>query len=365
MNKVILSGYYGFGNSGDEAILKTIISDLKELQPNIEVLVLSKDPEKTERQYSVKSIDRYNVFQIIKHIKACDLLISGGGSLLQDNTSARSLFYYLSVIRIALFFNKRVMIYANGIGPIKRPLSKRRVKDVLERVDIITLREEDSYNTLKEIGVSNSNMLITADPVLNHSYADRAEVDRILGSENIPTGVEFVGLNVRAWRNIDNVEDAISIAADYIHDEYSLVPLFINMSAEDRNVAERVRRKMKRASYILQKEYTPEQLIGIIGRTKLVIAMRLHTLIYASIFGLPVIGLEYDPKVRGYLNYIKQTSICNVEKITAEELKLEIDKIMCNYESEKDKLKAMIDSMKLQSKRNADIAIELLEADRG
>ncbi|MFZ5354459.1 MAG: polysaccharide pyruvyl transferase CsaB [Bacillota bacterium] len=361
MSKIILSGYYGFGNSGDEAILKTIIEDLRSLKSDLDIVVLSKEPSKTSQQLGVKSVNRYNIFRVIRHISDCDLFISGGGSLLQDNTSTRSLFYYLTLIRIALFFRKKVMLYANGVGPLKRDSSKRKVKSVLDRVSVITLREEDSLSTLIEIGVKPSNMLVTADPVLNHSYADKGEVDDIFDKEEIPLEAEMVGFNVREWKNISGLEDAISGAADYLYEKYGLMALFINMSPSDRNVAERVRKKMKAPSCILKDQYNPEQLIGIIGRMKFVIAMRLHTLIYASIFSLPVIGLEYDPKVKGYLNYIKQTSIYDVESVKVCHLIKKIDQIMADYEAEKQKLAKMIGAMKLQSRRNAEIAVNLLE----
>ena len=102
MKKVLLSGYYGFDNSGDDAILKAIIKDLKENESSIDIVVLSKNPEKTREVYKVKAVDRFNLLEVYRAMKATDLFISGGGSLLQDVTSSRSLWYYLMTMEIIL-----------------------------------------------------------------------------------------------------------------------------------------------------------------------------------------------------------------------------------------------------------------------
>lgn len=118
--KVLMSGYYGFNNSGDDAILISIYSSILKTGRNIDVTVLANKPEETSKKYGVKVIYRYNIFKVIKAISDCDLLISGGGSLLQDRTSTRSLVYYLSIIKTAKILGKKVMLYANGIGPVEK-----------------------------------------------------------------------------------------------------------------------------------------------------------------------------------------------------------------------------------------------------
>ena len=100
--KAVISGYYGFDNFGDEAILNVLVSNLKKNE--IEVCVISKNPQKTSKKLDIKSVYTFSILSILKSIKSSDVLISGGGSLLQDVTSLKSLFYYLFIIFIALFF---------------------------------------------------------------------------------------------------------------------------------------------------------------------------------------------------------------------------------------------------------------------
>ena len=104
--KYVISGYYGFNNSGDDALLMSIINGIRSTDDSAEITVLSKSPAETRKNYSVNAVNRYNIFSLIAKISCCDVLISGGGTLIQDATSTKSLVYYLSVIRIAKFFKK-------------------------------------------------------------------------------------------------------------------------------------------------------------------------------------------------------------------------------------------------------------------
>ncbi len=125
MYNILISGYYGFDNIGDESILRTLVSSLREHIPDCSLTVLSHNPASTREKYGVEAVDRMSPVAILRAVKGCDMLISGGGSLLQDVTSSKSLHYYLSIIRCAQFFRKKVFIYSQGIGPIDRPGNRR------------------------------------------------------------------------------------------------------------------------------------------------------------------------------------------------------------------------------------------------
>ena len=122
MVNILISGYYGFDNIGDESILRTLVSSLREHIPDCSLTVLSHNPASTREKYGVEAVDRMSPMAILRAVKKCDMLISGGGSLLQDVTSSKSLHYYLSIIRCAEFFHKKVFIYSQDIRPIDSPL---------------------------------------------------------------------------------------------------------------------------------------------------------------------------------------------------------------------------------------------------
>ncbi|NLA86421.1 MAG: glycosyltransferase, partial [Clostridiales bacterium] len=153
-HNVVMSGYYGFGNAGDEAILQSVHQNIDDTGGDIAITVLSKDPGETKSRYGYDAVNRFGLCSVIKALKSCDALVSGGGSLLQDHTSTRSLLYYLMIIRAAEFFKKKVMIYANGIGPIRKKSNRRRVGKIVGRADVITLRDDVSAEELRSMGGS-------------------------------------------------------------------------------------------------------------------------------------------------------------------------------------------------------------------
>ena len=144
MVNILISGYYGFDNIGDESILRTLVSSLREHIPDCSLTVLSHNPASTREKYGVEAVERMSPMAILRAVKKCDMLISGGGSLLQDVTSSKSLHYYLSIIRCAQFFRKKVFIYSQGIGPIDRPGNRRAAAKALKKADGIVVRDERS-----------------------------------------------------------------------------------------------------------------------------------------------------------------------------------------------------------------------------
>ena len=119
--RIVISGYYGCGNIGDEAVLRGILAGLDELGVEAEITVLSSDPVRTESEHpGTRSIHRFNPLAVVRSIRSADLVVSGGGSLLQDITSARSARYYLGILRLAQILGRRTMLCAQGIGPLVR-----------------------------------------------------------------------------------------------------------------------------------------------------------------------------------------------------------------------------------------------------
>ena len=141
MYNILISGYYGFNNIGDESILRTVIDNLREKLPDVEITVLSQSPAQTAEKYGVKAARRMNLWDILRSVRRCDMLLSGGGSLLQDATSSRSILYYLFLLRLAQLLGKRTFIYSQGIGPISGGRNRRYTAYVLSRADGIVVRE--------------------------------------------------------------------------------------------------------------------------------------------------------------------------------------------------------------------------------
>ena len=165
MPRVVISGYFGLGNAGDEAVLAATVAMLRARLPGVEPVALTADPLTTNALHGIAGVPRMAPRRLLAALRGADLLLSGGGSLLQDATSLRSLLYYLAVLAVAQRVGCRTMVFAQGIGPLRRPVSRRLVRRVVDRVEAVTVRDEASAALLREVGVRRPPIEVTADPV--------------------------------------------------------------------------------------------------------------------------------------------------------------------------------------------------------
>ncbi len=316
---VVMSGYYGFGNAGDEAILQSIHQNIDNSGGDISVTVLSNDPDDTKERYDFNAVNRFKLIAVMKALKSCDALVSGGGSLLQDHTSTRSLFYYLMIILVSGFMNKKIMIYANGIGPVQKKINRLLVRHIIGRADVITLRDDVSAQELKNMGVKRDDVRVTADPVFTLHGAPREEAVTLLNDCGIPCDIPFVCVSVRDWTGMGPFKENVAMLCDDIHDTYGRNIVLIAMQTpNDIGISNDVQRLMKNKAYVLDVRYTAEQIMGIIGMADFVLAMRLHMLIFSARMCTPLIGIIYDPKVAAYVKTLSMPSAGDVTDFTAE-----------------------------------------------
>lgn len=363
-NKVLFSGYYGFDNSGDDAILRAIVNDIRSIDPTLQLNVLSYDPARTRRLYSVGATQRFHYASVKKAIQGSDLLISGGGSLLQDETSSRSLYYYLGVMALAKRAGKKIYVYANGVGPIHKPLNQKLTAKVLNQVDYITLRDEDSLEVLKSIGVFRPSMEVTADPVYGIEGISQEAARALLREERIPADRNYLGIAVRAWKKAPALANKIAYVADRVYEELGLDTLFTPLHyPEDKHFANGIKSLMvnREHAHVLAQNYDVEEMEGLIGLCEVSIAMRLHALIYAVTSKTPSVGIVYDPKVKSQLEALGMPSDIRVEGMDEGKLLNAIVKTYKNREKESLRLKAIHRQLLEKSRRNVRYVFDLLE----
>lgn len=358
---VMISGYYGFGNSGDDSILYAMILELKQLRPDVKIVTLSNTPKETAATYGVDAIHRFNIFSIIHRMKNTKLLISGGGSLIQNVTSNKSLAYYLAIICLAKKLNKKIMLYANGIGPISDSVNYKKINRVLNFADLITLREPSSLKELERFGVTHPKILVTADPAFSLFPASEAETDELLNKSGIEHGTKYCAIAIRPWKTMTHDFCAqIAEAANYAKSEYGLDSVFLLMQpARDERIS-KTAANAANSAHLLECSMNPAQILGVIGRAEFVIGMRLHTLIYAAKCRTPVIGIAYDPKITAMMNYMGQNLHVPVEDPNPITLCRYIDEIMKNRDEIKTNLAEISESAAEKSAENARLAIELI-----
>ena len=363
MYDIIISGYYGFGNSGDDAILMALINDLRMLKNDVKILVLSMNPNETKKIYKVDAISRINIIKICIAMRQAKLFISGGGSLIQDITSTRSLFYYLGLIKMAKNSGMKIMVYANGIGPLNKKINRIITQKILDYVNVITLRDCDSRKEIDAIGITKPDIRVTADPVFTLNCNMELDLKKALGDEFNATNAQIVGFSLRKWEGNEKYENVIAALADYMIEKYSITPIFLPMEyPKDIYISECVMAKMKGKAYIVRKNMGVINTMALVKKMEIMIGMRLHSLIYATNSGVPVVGLVYEPKVEGLLKDIGQASAGNVSKLEFEKIKAIVDDIWIRRASIRNDINRISKELRENAHKNAEIAVSLLNA---
>ena len=319
---VVICGAYGMGNAGDEAILDAIVAEQQSIDPLMPITILTRDPVGTRERLGVDATHTFNVPGFLRVMGRSILYINGGGSLIQDVTSRRSLWYYLFTLRMAKKRGCRVMMYGCGIGPVTRPAgieSTRRTLD--ECVDVITLREPDSMEQLRAFGVTKPEVILASDPALTLSPATKDEVDElILASGGDPEG-RHICFALRLWPGFDEKAPAFAAAAKYAYEKYGLTPTFVSINHKnDSDAAMKVINLMGDTPFTLITDQMSSPLtIGVMGRMEIVVSMRLHGLIFAAGQGAPLVGVSYDPKVTAFLRCVDGGCV-ELEELSADKL---------------------------------------------
>lgn len=355
----VISGYYGSRNSGDDALLCAIVRSLKKQSPGIKIVVLSRRPRETMKDFEVSSVYWLNVFSIIRVMKNAKLLIMGGGNLMQDSTSRRTIVYYLGIIKAAKRYGAKIMLYANGIGPLNYEKNINAVKYHLNNsVDYITLREEYSYNKLKELNVTETPVEVTADAAFLLPIQDKIPAGLGL---NVEKNKYFV-VSVRGWKKIDlEFAEKVARLCDYIKSTYGLEAVFVSMQdSYDIKISKQVCDKMKNKGIFLSEKHGIEEMLGIVQNAAMIVGMRLHTIIYAACAGVPSIGLEYEPKVKAMMDYLGVNYYCDVKSVDFDELVKYVDEIMNNYDEISKNLRKTSKEMNQKALRSTDIALQLM-----
>ena len=319
---VLICGAYGKGNAGDDAILKAILAQLKAVDRDMPIHVMSHDPAQTRLCYHVGSVHVFNPFAFWPLMRKSKLFVSGGGSLIQNETSTRSLNYYLTTIRMAHAAGCRVMMYGCGIGPVTGSGSRRTTARVLDRcVDEITLREDLSRQDLVAMGVAKPRITVTADPALLLRPASAGAVDSYFLSNDLDPAGQYAMFVLRPWKNLDAHLQAIVETANYVNQKYGLTPVFVALEpTRDLETNRRAAAMLPCKAFVLPAPRDEQLTIGMMQKMRVIVSMRLHALIFASSVGAPLAAISYDPKVTGFMAYLGQKHCIELADVTTDAL---------------------------------------------
>lgn len=330
----VICGAYGRGNMGDDAILQTIIRQLRMQDPDLPICVMTRKPVETALETGVSTVQIFHAMRASKWMKRSTLYISGGGTLLQNATSTRSLIYYLFSMIQAKKCGCRVMLYGCGAGPVRGKGNQRLVARVLNRyADQMTLRDPASRQTLERFGVTVPKCMVTADPALG-MQADTERTPEFLRKNGMDLDQKYALFVLRPWSGMEHRLDAVRQAAEYVYRRWDLMPVFMCFEpSRDRNITHTAADGLQVPYKILTGEADCSIACGVIARSQLVVAMRLHALVFACSQDVPMVGISYDPKVSGFMDYAGDPHHLALEELSGERLCSLIDQALEQHQS--------------------------------
>lgn len=359
--EILICGAYGKGNAGDDAILLAILSELRNLNPNYSFHVLSRNPKETRLRYRVNSLYTFHFPNIIRCMRRSSLYINGGGSLMQDVTSWRSLWFYLWTLRAAKRRGCHVLMYGCGIGPINSKKNRSLAAQTIEEyVDAITLRDPHSLQELEDMQVSTPTITLSADPTVTLPAASSELIDGLFESHNLDLSGHYIAFIVRPWPGFDEKAPIFAAAAEYAYQTHGLIPIFFPIEPRlDISAARKITVLLQIPYHIFSDDCSAEETIGFLSRMRAVVSMRLHGLIFAAGQGVPLVGVVYDPKVSSFLSYIGQNLFVDLESLTLPSLQEQID-LAVSRASDSAFLEERVTRLRQVESKNVQTAAKLL-----
>lgn len=364
---IVVSGYYGFRNSGDEAVLQSILSALEEegraADISIKPVVLSIHPEWTSRTYGVKAVHRMKMAEVRNAIKNSDGLISGGGSLLQDATGLGSIPYYLGILKLAQWMGKPTFIYAQGIGPVNRKLFRPFIASVFRRCEYISVRDSESAALLHSMGLARDGIAVVPDPVMGLALPE-GETSGSSGAE-----LPVVGVSVRFW-NADRSElaklaEGLASLCRRCAVHIRFLPFHIPGDDEaSRFVIERLGNVAEFGCAVSTAAETehPYEMLREVSRCRLLIGMRLHSLIYAASQAVPLLGISYDPKIDHFLSRLASVPVGSSAELDPRIVASEAERLLGEGDAWRSAKASRIDELKREAREPAKRIVELVRS---
>ena len=365
--RVGISGSYGGWNLGDEAILQGIIGELRRSLP-VEITVFTRDVDDTRRRHHVDHVVAARTLtrtEVKAEVAPLDLFILGGGGILFD----REVAMYLREMRLAQELGIPTMVYAVSAGPLHDPSMQQQVFETLRGASVITVRERRAKKILEDVGI-RCEIVVTADPAFLLE-PEPVPQELLLGDRLLPER-PVMGMSVRepglAAPKLNEIlyHDLLANAADFMIDRFDVDVVFVPMEQRKQDMQEShaVLAKMlqPQRAWLLRGNYSPGQLLSVMGRFEFVVGMRLHFLIFAALQGVPFVALPYASKVGGILDELG-VSMPPMSSVNAGRLLSYIDRYWDARDEMRAKVQAALPSIKERARENNRIAVRLLRGE--
>ena len=344
---IVVSGYYGFGNLGDEAILAVLCEDLVSIGiPRQNIAVLSSNPTSTRQCHGVQSVPRSDFGEIWQMLGRARCFVSGGGSLLQDVTSKRTIPYYLGLAELALIRNVPVVIYGQGLGPVSTKSYGRWIKRIFQRCAGFTVRDQASAQFLEGLGVDVPQEAVTADPVFQ--WAKLPWKPKQLPSQ------PRVLINIRPYDNwLDHKAAWIQVVEQLCCEDCYVD--FIPLGPGDIEIGRDLQSHIPDLKLLPQVDF--ESSDRVFSQAHLCLSMRLHGVIFSALNGVVPLGINYDPKVEAIT---KQLGVVNLSLQALEQLHPAAQSVLESYDKHRQTLQSRVGRLQKLANENRVVLEQVL-----
>ena len=351
--KVLVAGYYGCGNLGDDALLQAFYQGLA--GTNIQVVAMAGNPERLQRAVGVRAIPRREMQYFKKEMESSSALVFAGGGILQDVTSYFSLRYYAGLIQQAKKMKKPVMMLAQGVGPVTSMLGKSAATAALRQVDLLTVRDSMSAGAARALGY-RGHIEVTADLAWLLQPAESSATEFAVGS------MKAVAVSVRPWKGEKGLAKVFGEFAQMLF-RNGFVPVLLEMDHEmDRALLDEIANLHGGRCPDIRNLHTPSEMMARIARTHGVVAMRLHAGIFAAKSGIAPLMVAYDPKVTAMAEQVGLPAPIPLQGITAQRLWSAFEALERDRASITRTMQERVDAMVALATRNLDILKGRLQA---
>ncbi|HEY3783376.1 MAG TPA: polysaccharide pyruvyl transferase family protein [Fimbriimonadaceae bacterium] len=350
MGNLLVAGHFGCGNIGDDAIMVGFAHGIHRL--GLDITVMSGAPEETFRYFGYSSIPRMDMGAFDQALAQCDALVFAGGSVFQDATSVKSVYYYSNLVTKAKKAKKKVFMVGQGVGPLTSFFGKKMAVGAFNASDVIVVRDPTSKATLKTLGVKTPTK-VAAD--LAFLLPQQVPVDESM-SFNV-AGMRSVGVAPRPFGKDKKATIELFGELCRLLFQAKMMPVLIEMDKNyDGPLITEIEKQQGGKIPDLRKQTTPTQMQGRIARMDGMIAMRLHAGILAATVGIPPFMISYDPKVVALSKMLDIGGALNIENLTPQRL---FDTFMA-FQKDRDRHVKILERKKDELRKEAEVNIQVI-----
>lgn len=364
--RLLLSGYFGLDNLGDEALFESQVAALRAENPDVRLTALVARTERAEK-LNVETVPRMKLGPIAAAMRKCDAFLSGGGGLIQDSTGPKSVIYYLGLLQLARWLGKPTFIYAQGFGPVRTPLGQRLCRWMLPSVSLATWRDQQSLDDFQRAGGGRVPSFVTADPALLLPPCPPKELALLLTRNGLsgeisrlegPTGAHpgatpLVAVTVRPWPGFKLEEVAAAL-----NDFPARYVLLAFHPEQDLEVCRELHKQLTQPATLIEEEWQPAEVAGFLRCCDMIVGMRLHSLILAAGAHVPCVGLSYDPKVQRFAHRAGALSL-TLEELSRDSLKRALTHLLQARAHARQSAQGRVESMEQAARTTARAALAL------